>query len=485
MAYGGGTMLDKVRRIFRAQATWPPEDLRETWEQIEKFEAFRTSDEAKLRMLAFEPWYSRYLISPVPRMISRASAHLLYGEPPVLGAPNEADQTRLDFIVSENELDTEIHRAAMISSSEGEVWGRICVRRELLDVPIIEFASRRNVIPHFAGRFLLGATFVCEYQIEENEVLRLFESYLPGIIQSEAYLGTRTSIGVKTPMERWSQTAGTPEAILTGIDQPLVAFIPNSIDADPSRGYSDYAGLEERFLGINRASTIADTNTELAGKKRALIDGKYVGPRGEISGDDIYVSNEDMRALGEQGPLKILEYSYDSGQITLWLDHLIDSTLTFGGTAPQLVGRDPGAALSGTALKLKMIHSLLESSGKGRYGDRGITRLLRFAQVIDSRPTTEIGFGRGWAKADERPSIERQDPLPHDDLEAAQIAATLVGAEAISVEERVRFIHPKWTEEQVTEEVKLLQGEIEEARALPAPSFPGEIPPEVPATFPA
>ena len=456
------TMLERIRRRFAGaggSGTYPPEDLREVWEEIELYAAFRQSDAGVLKQQAFSPWYARYLISPVPRMVSRSKAHLLFSEEPEMKPANESDEARLDYIVSQNGLDTELHRSAMISSSEGEVWGRIVVRPDLLDVPIIEYVSRRNVIPHFSGRFLLGATFVDEWQLGSNDVLRLFTTYEAGMISAQAYRGTLNAIGVPTAIDAHEETRGTPEVVYTGIPEPLATFIPNSIDENPTRGYSDYAGLEDRFLALNRAATIGDSNTELAGKKRALIDGKYVGPNGELSDDDVFISNEDTRSIDESGPLKVLEYTYDAGQITTWIEHLMDSTLIYGGAAPQLVGRDDGSAISGTALRLKMIHSTLEASGSGRFADRGLKRLLRWAAIIDGRPTSEIGFGRSYTDRAGEISVERRPLLPRDDVEAAGILGTLAGAEAISREEKVRFLHPDWDKARVDEEVQRIVDE--------------------------
>lgn len=478
-------LLQRIRdRFSLTGAEWPPRDLRGMWEEIEKFEAFRRSEEGPIRMLASVQWWERYLISPVPRMISGASANLLVGEPPEWTAASEADQKRLDYLVSENELDTELHRAAMISSSEGEVWGRICYRPDLLDVPVIEFVSRRRVIPHFAGRFLLGATFVTEWAEAGIEVFRLFEHYEAGAISNELYRGTRTSLGQPVSLDSYEHTAGMIEMVLTGFDKPLIAFVPNTLDADPGRGYSDYCGLEDRFLSINRATTIGDTNTELAGKKRALLDVEYAQSGSTIAGEEIWIRDAQSDNLGEKSPLEIIDFSYDASQITTWLDHLIDSTLSFGGTSPQLVGRQlDGAAVSGTALRLKMIHSLLESAGKGRFLDRGVVRLMHFCQVIDSRPTIQLGFGRPWSKPDEDPGFERQDGLPRDDLEAATYIATLTGAEAISIEQRVAYLHPDWDKDQIDNEVAAIEGDRPEATALPAIMPPA--PTEMPASLPA
>lgn len=444
------------------RGTWPPPSLAGTWEEIELFQALRTSDAGRLRQERWVKWNEDYLITPVPRMISRASAHLLFGAPPLIHTEQDADQDRLEFIIEENDLPSELHRAAVIASSEGEVWGRIVVAPDLLDVPIIEFVSRDRVIPHFAGRFVVGATFITTWVTGTTERYRLFETYEPGAVSSVLYRGTTTTLGQAAPLDSFPATENRQELVLTGVDWPLVAFIPNSIDALPDRGYSDYGGMVDRFLAINDATTIGQANMRLAGRKRALIDGSYVNGNRSPDGDDVFI--RQSRHVGDDAnsppPLQIIDYSFEAEQNIRWVDHLIDTSLTFAGVSPQAVGRQvDGSAPSGTAMKLRMTHSLLEAAGKGRYMDRGIRRLLRAAMIIDGRPVTENGFGRSYVQRDAQPSVERTNGLPRDDMEAAQQLAHLVAAEAISVEQRVRFLHPDWTEQRIADELERLRQE--------------------------
>lgn len=442
------------------RGTWPPPELRQVWEEVELYAAFRRSDDTRLRQERSVEWWRDYMLSPVPRMISRASANLLFGEPPEIKPQTEADQPNLDRIVSENELDAEIHRGAMISSSEGEVWGRVVVQPDVLDVPIIEFVSRRRVIPHFAGRFVIGATFVTTWLTGAVERYRLFESYEAGTVISRLYRGTTTSLGTEVSLDSFDETKGTAPQVNTGIDWPLVAFIPNTIDSDPQRGYSDYAGLTDRFFALNDAGTVGQHNHALAGRKRAIVDAGYVNEKGKLpAGDDVFIrTSREGGDDQKNAPLQVIDYAFQASETIAWLDHLIDSTLTFAGVAPEQVGRRiEGGAVSGVALRLKMAHSLLEASGKGRFWDRGLSRLLRGAQVLDGRRTTEGGFGRRYSGRDEPPAITRHPGLPRDDTEAAEQVAMLVGAEAISLEQRLRFLHPQWTEQQVTDEATAIR----------------------------
>lgn len=450
------------------RGTWPPPALQATWEEVELFDALRSSNATRLRQEKWIRHNQAYLISPVPRMISRGSANLLFGEPPLIAAEAESDQANLERIVDENDLPSELHRAAVIASSEGEVWGRIVVAPDLLDVPIIEFVSRDRVIPHFAGRFCVGATFVTEWATGSTERYRLFETYEAGAVSSVLYRGTNSSLGAQVDLQSFPQTEGRQEIVLTGVDWPLVAFIPNSIDKRPDRGFSDYAGMTDRFFAINESVTIGQRNMQLAGRKRALIDGSYANGNRSPDGDDVFIRNS--RHVGDDAkaapPVAIAQYGFEAAQTVAWVDHLIDTTLTFAGVSPQAVGRQvDGAALSGTAMRLKMSHSLLEAAGKGRYMDRGIRRLLRAATVIDGRPIGENGFARSYASRDSLPTIERQDGLPRDDMEAAMQIAQLVAAEAISVHQRIAFLHPDWTEQQVDDEVAAISQDT--SMALP------------------
>jgi len=449
--------------------------MRERWDDVELLIALRESDDTRLRQEAQVRYDQPYIHTPLARMVSRASANLLFGQPARFTPAADADQSLLDDLVTDNALDSELHRAAIISSSEGEVWGRIVVDPSLLDRPIIEWVSPRRVIPHFHGRFVTGATFVTEWHTGTVEVTRLLETYEPGAITARLYRGTGTSLGTQIDLASMPQTAGRQEIVSTGVDQPLVAFIPNSVGADPTRGFSDYRGLEQRFLALNETVTIGQQNTKLAGRKRALVDAEYLDRRGRfIDGDDVYVRHQRDEMLGEGGkPVSVLDYQYDAAAIVQWIDHLMDTTVTLAGISPAQLGRGlDGGAISGTALRLRMSHSLMEASGKGRHFDRGIQRLLSMAAIIDGRPTTEGGFGRRWQDAAGTIGVERSESLVRDDLQAAQVLATITGAGLSSTEQAVSEWHEDWSPQQVQDELDRINGEMPQAPTISTPTPP-------------
>jgi hypothetical protein len=465
--------------------SWPPASERETWAQVELLSAFRTSNETLLKQYASIPWNYPYAVTPIPRMISRASAGMLFGEPPEIGDDDDGDATRVQYIVEQNGLDAEFVRAALMSSSEGDVFGRVMVRPDLLDVPIIDYSSRANVIPEFTGRFLRAATFVTQWREGSNEVFRLLERHSAGLVEHSLWRGTNTSKGQQVQLDSYPRTAGMADVVRTGFDYPLCVFIPNTIDADPTRGFSDYRGLEQRFLNINEEEGIGHANVVLTGQKRALIDGRYVGSNGKPTRlDNVLIRTSDDATAGEtEKPLSILEYSFEAQELVKWVDHMIDLSILAAGMSPQLVGRNvDSGAISGTAMRLKMAHALIENGGKGRYMDRGNKRLLQMAKIIDSRRTTEGGFGRSYKDVLSVPSLQRADALPRDDMEAAQRVVLLTNAEAISTEEKVRLVNPDWSEDQITDEVARIEDESAPPSMGENAMQPGTVPVRDPGT---
>lgn len=444
---------------------WPPKQHAHAWQRVAFLAALRDSDEATIRAMAQLRGMGGdrrkpYMASPIPALISRIVADMLFGEEPRFLAADEADQDHLGEIITVNQLPAELHRAAVIASSEGEVWGRVIADPELAPTPIIDFHSRGAVLPEFRGRFLLRASVVSVFLGDKDqEVYRLIETHSPGQIESQLFKGNKDRIGTEVSLDSRPETAGTRPLVLTGIDRPLVVRIVNRVGRDYMAGESDYDGLENLFLAVNEALTITQQNMRLTGAKRLMVDRDFLDKEGKLQlADDVYVhSSGGIKKMGEgpgTKPFEQLEYSFEAAELTRWIDWMLDHTLTAAGISPASVGRgDLGGSLSGTALRLRMAHTLSEIAGKGRLWDAGIAELLRLAQLIDAKPVAQGGFGKAYADAESAPRVERGDGLPEDPREDAQVIAQLAGAEAISTEEKVRRLHPTWDDARVADEV--------------------------------
>lgn len=462
---------------------WPPQSQLDQWRKVNYLGALRDSDEKTFRQAAHHfrmggDNRKPYLMSPLPRLIASVVADMLYGEEPRFMAADERDTDALARIIRENQLPAELHRAAVIGVSEGEVWGRVMVDPQVARTPIIDFHSRSSVIPYFRGRFLMEAALITELpKLKDKHVYRIAEIHRAGEVETRLYKGSDSSLGDQVALTERVETAGAQTIVATGIDRPLMVRIVNKVGRTYDLGQSDYEGLEQLFLALNEGLTISQQNMRLTGSKRLMVDRNFLDKQGRLQlADDVFTySAGGVKPLGADGgsnPFTQLSYSFESKELVAWIDWLLDHTLTAAGISPASVGRSEvtaGATLSGTALRLRMAHTLSEIAGKGRLWDAGVAELLRMAQMLDAKPVARGGFGTTWADAETAPTMQRGDGLPEDPREDAQVIAQLAGAEALSTEEKVRRLNPGWTDQRVEEEIAKIEAGMPDPLADPFP----------------
>lgn len=466
-----------VANRFLGVSDWPPPQIRQRWADAEAYAALRANDEPIIRAYASQLGQgghigTPYVIVPLPRLLSKASANLLFGEDPDIDAADSADSDAMSDLIRENKLPSEAKRAALLSSSEGEVWAKISVAPALLDWPIIDFVSTRRVIPEWRGRFLVAATFVTEWRISDVTILRMLERHEAGRVTIEAWEGTQTSKGHKVSLDAHEETQGWPEEALTGFDHPLVAYIPNIVEDSPVVGVSDYDAVWSYFFALNETATVGQSNVRSVGKKRLAVNRAVLNDQGSLSNDELIVVEGDPGV--EPALIKEIQYAFEAGELVSWVDSLIDQALMMAGVAPSTVGRSvDGGAVSGTALRLKMAHSLMEAGTKARHYIDALAPLIRDAAIIDSKPGSFGGFNRGWTDPESLPSITLGDGLPLDSVEEANEVATLVGAKTMSIETAVRRLHPDWDDDEVEAEVARIEEDDGLGQPEPPPNVPG------------
>ncbi len=112
--------------ILTGGSSWPPEGEKEAWALVSYYAALRDGlegpirQQARLRQMGADP-KKPYIAVPLPGLISRVPADLLFGEEPRFIAADENDQEALADLVEANGLAAELHRAAIVSASEGGV----------------------------------------------------------------------------------------------------------------------------------------------------------------------------------------------------------------------------------------------------------------------------------------------------------------------------------------------------------------------------
>ncbi len=464
--------LERGAATFEWRTTQPTRDLA-------KWIAFHDGDRAALRTYAqWDPQRTGrpYKVDTIPEKISAAWADFLYGEDPTITAADEGNQELLDALLGKDEvgLDSDfiadLYNAVDQCCAEGEIWWRIYVDRLQQPYPIIEWHSRTKAVPLWRGKRLLAVAFVNDIETTEQGIWRHVEMHEDGYTYNLLYF-SRTKpvdnaptvpendtqgIGAIHPLEAHPQTAELPEIWAHGLNM-LAGRIPNRLGRDPSLGISDYSRVEDQLFDLNETHTIDGENYRLAGKKRAVMPERFARPDGTAADADVYWAKEDWDEMGgdDQGPFKLLEYSYDGQASINRKEDLVGTILTRLGLSRSFVDANSkdGLAESGTSRRVRLIPTQLAARGKSRRWDAAVPYILMQAQLVDAMPENNFGFGRPWSNPGDAPTVERQSILPEDPQEETARHASAVGAGLESVETAIIELHPKWDETQVRNEV--------------------------------
>lgn len=388
----------------------------------------------------------------------------------------ETDQDRLDMLVDTNELPAELHQAEMVCSSEGEVWWRIYVDDGQSDYPILEWDSRARVRPLFRGRKLVAAAFHQELHRERVEdqwiIYRYVEIQAQGYSRNLLYKGDLTSLGSSVPLISLPQTRGLRDDWTHNLGM-LCGRVYNKLGRDRRLGRSDFHNVVPLLFSLNEATTVGHENMRLTAKKRVAVPREAITKDGTFdAGEDVIVMDEPLDdTLGAStgnGKFAVLEYSFDAEAL---IEHKMDQIATIlgrvgivadmassGGRSGSMGGG--GAALSGTALRMRLIPTTLAANGKARPWDANLPQIMVRLQQVDALPIEQGGCGHDWNTPNEPPSIERGQPLPSDETEETNRHVSAVGGEIESRRTAIRDQHPDWTEEQVQEELDQIQREF-------------------------
>lgn len=462
---------------------------------LAKWIAFRDGDKAALRGYIGWPADRPYKIDSIPEKLSTAWADFLYGEDPVITAAHENNQDLLNALIGMDEVGAEsdfvsdLFNAVDLACAEGEVWWRIYVDPVQQPYPIIQFLSRTVTVPLMRGKKVLAVAFINEIERSESGVYRHVElhedEYTYNLLyfdksdtRTTDHVGSATAtrgIGASTALTGHVHTAELPEVWNHGLNM-LAGRIPNRVGKDPRLGISEYAAVEDQLFDLNEAHTIDSENYRLAGKKRAIMPERFAKKDGTVDpGEEIFFTKDDWDEMDgdDKGPFKILEYTYDGTSSINRKEDLVGTILTRVGLMRQFVDANAkeGYASSGTALRTRLIPTVLAARGKSRRWDAAVPYILMQAQLVDALPENNNGFGRSWTEPGAAPFVERGSILPEDPQEIADRHARAVGAGLESVETAVKELHPEWDEdEQAAEIIRIRRGLL----PLPAEVVPGD-----------
>ena len=478
--------------ITKLEATreWPPK-WETSWGEIAGWAAFREGDHQTLKRMAgwdtAEHRSRNYIVDSMAGKISTTFAELIFGEDPDITAASTGDQDRLEEIIEENQLPTELQTAAELCSSEGEVWWRYRVDREQADLPILEWHSRLAVLPVLRGRKVQAAAMWQQIvpDPEKETVFRYFEVHAEGLVRNVLFKGIADRLGNRVQLDATQDTADLPEEWAHGLPI-LTGRIQNRMGRSRRAGVSDYRGVKDYLFALNEVATIGQENARLTLKKRVVVPERYLDISGNFPGgsDVIIAPSTDVDPDKPGEGLVQVEWSFDAQAFIAYKDEIERTILGRVGLAKQLVDAGnptPEGRATGTALRLRLIPTVLATNGKARAWDDELPKVLMLGQMLDALEDASGGFGYHWATADQAPVIERTDPLPQDETEEATRHSLLVGAEIESRKTAIEELHPDWDQARVADEIAEIQKEARDM--LPSVSTGdtgGHVPPITP-----
>lgn len=467
-----GVNADKLLKRLLAAEEWPLKSERKIHDEIALWRALREGDRDFLKRYVDWEGDRSYYLDPLAERIPETWADLLFGDDPTIEPAAEGDAPLLEAIVEENDLPSSLQEAEEVCSSEGEVWWRVFKDSTVLTVPTIEWHSRLDVIPEYVGRKLAAAAVVSEVGREEGEqtgkatVWRYVAIHEEGEMLNLLFKGEDARLGEQKLLSDHPAVADLQEVWSHGLASMLLGRVVNK-RAPRNRSRSVYHGIRDYLLALNENFAIGQENSRLTAKQRAFVTPDMIGPDGKFpSGADIYIRQQtdgDPEKPGD--PLVQLEWSFDASALIQWDDHLEERAITRARIAPQLIGQNTEGALTGPALRARLLDTLLARMGKGRFWDDELPQCLAAAQMVDDLADAQGGFGRPWSKPAERPSAERGDALPVDATDEVNRIAAEISAEILSTQTGIEERHPDWDEQRVLEEM----ARILKDRPAPAP----------------
>lgn len=438
---------------------------------------------------------------PLAADLAATAAGLLFSEPPSLTAPstgtdpadkkqiNKAAQQRIEYMV-EDGLHSWLRHAAEAASTLGDVYLRPVIDPEVSPARAIATAvDADGAIPVIRWGRLVEVTFWTELENDgDHKCLRLLEHHDvvkgAGRIQYALYEGSITTLGSQVPLSAHPDAkylAGLVDstgAQATKLDRLDVIRVPN---AGPQRrwrktpglkylGRSDLDGNEPIFDKVDYVWTSWMRDIHL-GRGRITVPDYMLRSQGPGQGAVFDADREVYSAVNAsptaQGAsavgIAVSQFNIRHVEHKATLDSLVEAAMRHAGLSSQTLGEEGDVAMTAT-----------EAQGRERMsyitrGDRQATWGPGTVSYIELHTTFEKVHGLADAVEPFRPLLEWSDGVAESPESTARTIQMLAAAEALSVDTKVRMVHPDWEDTEVDAEV----ARIKEDTAPPPLEDPG------------
>lgn len=418
---------------------------------------------------------------PIAGDIASISADLLFGEPPKLTVETSQDQIN-KYI--EDGLFTNMREAAEANSGLGGVYLVNVWDKNIHPRPWITAVQADVGVPEFSRDRLSSVTFWRVMKSESGKVWRHLERHELGRILHGLYEGTNEVLGQRVPLVELGEeqpellaiadSLSNGDIIETGINRLTVRYCPNML---PNRiwreipgavpiGRSDYAGIEDLMASLDFAWTSWIRDIDLA-RSRLVVPQTAVDSLGEGQGavfdsDRKILLGLNMSPDPDQDEITLVQFAIRVEEHERTTSALTKQIVNSAGySAYDYSGESDGTALTATEIVQKRRKSLMTRDKKIQYfspelAQAVLTNMMLDRNIFGAKTTPEL------------PHVEFPDGVSESPQEVAQYVSLLESAKALSVDTKIRMVHPDWDDPRVETEVGLIVGSdmAQQAQAL-------------------
>lgn len=446
------------------------------------------------------------LHAPLPADIAATSARLLFSEPPTVKMPEGSKDTttkdRLDKLVDEG-LHAALREGAEVSSALSGVYLRVVWDKEVRpDAPWVTAVHADGALPEWSFDVLKAVTFWRVLRTDNGVYVRHLERHEKGAIWHGVYEGDAQHLGKPKPLTEYDETRdfvgslGPDGYVVTGIDKLTVVYVPN---IRPNRlwrnnpavaycGRSDFHQAEPWFDSLDETYTSWMRDIRL-GKARLIAPDQYLTTNGPGKGATFDLDRElyefvrampggdNLQIFAQQFSIRVEEHE---GSAIQWTKLAIQAA----GFSESSFGLNGDVAVTATEVAARERKSFITRDDKILFTRSPLRDLLETFLLIDREH-----FNSGVDPI--KPDVEFGDTVSDDPKAVAETLSLIEQARAMSIDTKVRLLHPDWDDPRVKQEVEGIKeehgiGQLEDPGTFrggapdptPKPGVPGDDPDE-------
>ncbi|TDC81897.1 phage capsid protein [Micromonospora sp. KC606] len=418
---------------------------------------------------------------PLPADLAATAANLLFAEPPTLTSENVTVQARLELL-QEDGLNTTLLHAAEADSAFGDVYLRPVIDRDVYpDRAFLGTVHADGALPVIRWGRLVEVTFWSELENDGQRVIRLLEHHdvvtgadgsRAGRIEYRVYEGTPTQLGRAISLADHAGSTHLADLVdetgaqATGLDRLDVVRIAN---CGPQRrwrtepglkylGRSDFDGNEQIFDRIDETWTSWMRDIRLA-RARIMIPDYMLQSNGPGQGAtwdadrEVYAAINALPVTGNatgQG-ITLSQFAIRHAEHKATADALTEVAMRHAGLSAQTLGEEGDVAVTATEVQARERQSFTTRGNRIQGSWRA-----GVADAVELLLAVERAQLNGKAEP-QRPNVEFGDSVSEAPETVARTVQLLDAANAISIETKVRMVHPDWDDEQVRDEVNRIR----------------------------